>query len=66
MRGIATVIVVLLSFWSITAVQAEQSSCKQCRDQQTSLRKKLFCKDMQDRIRYLHEILSQVARSVSR
>jgi hypothetical protein len=29
----------------------------------TSLRKKLFCKDMQDRIRYMHEILSQVARS---
>jgi hypothetical protein len=44
MRGIATVIVVLLSFWSITAVQAEQSSCKQCRDQQQACAKNYSAK----------------------
>jgi hypothetical protein len=68
MRFIATIIIVLLSFCSITAVQAEQSnSCKQCREQQQACCKKLFCKDMQDRIRYLHERMPEkITRSVSR
>src|SRR5262249_55059710 len=68
MRAIATAIIVLFSFCSITAVQAEQSnSCKQCREQQQACAKKLFCKDMQERIRYLHERMSEkITRSDTR
>ena len=45
MRFVATMIIVLLSFCSITAVQAEQSnSCKQCREQQQACAKNYSAK----------------------
>ena len=45
MRFVATKIIVLLSFCSITAVQAEQSnSCKQCREQQQACAKNYSAK----------------------
>ena len=45
MRAIATIIIVLFSFCSITAVQAEQSnSCKQCREQQQACAKNYSAK----------------------
>jgi hypothetical protein len=63
MRAIATIIIVLLSFCSITCSTSGTIEQLQAVSRSTtSLRKKLFCKDMQDRIRYMHEILSQIAR----
>src|SRR5215510_2844740 len=45
MRFVATAIIVLRSFCSITAVQAEQSnSCKQCREQQQACAKNYSAK----------------------
>jgi hypothetical protein len=45
MRFVAAMIIVLLSFCSITAVQAEQSnSCKQCREQQQACAKNYSAK----------------------
>ena len=45
MRAIATAIIVLFSFCSITAVQAEQSnSCKQCREQRQACTKNYSAK----------------------
>ena len=68
MRANAAIIIVLLSFCSVTtAARAEQSnSCKQCRDQQQTCSKKLCCKNMQDRIRYMYERLPEkIAKSVN-
>jgi hypothetical protein len=54
MRFVATTIIVLLSFCSITAVQAEQSnSCKQCCEQQQAGAKNCSAKTC--KTRYLHE-----------
>ena len=66
MRGIATVIVRAAQFLEHNRSTSGTIELQAVSRSTTSLRKKLFCKDMQDRIRYLHEILSQVARSVSR
>ena len=45
MRFVATILIVLLSFCSITAAQAEQSnSCKQCREQQQAYAKNYSAK----------------------
>ena len=45
MRAIGTIFIVLLSFCSITTVQAEQAnSCKQCREQQQACAKNYSAK----------------------
>jgi hypothetical protein len=44
MPAIATIIIVLLSVCSITTARAEQSTCKQCREQQQACAKNYSAK----------------------